>query len=67
MCLSANPKDLYEVAEDNFYQGDGVLQLNKGSIVTVEQYEFDDNWSIVVDTNGQQGYCRTVHLRPLHR
>jgi len=67
MCLSANPKDLYEVVEDNFYQGDGVLQLNKGSIVTVEQYEFDNNWSIVVDTNGRLGYCRTVNLRPMHR
>ncbi len=67
MCLSANPKDLYELAEDNFYQGDGVLQLNKGSIVAVEQYEFDDNWSIVVDTNGRRGYYRTVNLRSMHR
>ena len=58
---------LYEVVEDNFYQGDDFLQLNKGSIVTVEQYEFDDNWSIVYDSNGQRGYCRTIHIRPMHR
>jgi len=58
-------RNLYEVIEDNIYQGNGVLQLNKGSIVSIDQYEFDDNWSIVVDSNGQRGYCRTVHLRPM--
>ena len=63
---ASDNRNLYEVIEDNIYQGDGVLQLKKGSVVTVDTYGCDDNWSIVVDSKGQRGYCRTVHIRPMH-
>jgi len=63
--ISSDNRDLYEVIEDNIYTGDSVLKLFKGDIVTVDHYEFDNNWSIVVDKTGQRGYCRTKNIRPM--
>ena len=43
--------------KDHEFEGDGVLQLKKGSEVWIEHFAVDKNWSIVVANSGARGEC----------